>query len=219
MLTHRMLPRVDLPEVLLEVLSWTGADQAFTSVTGGEARLADLHISIAALLVSESCNIGWTSVVKHAVPALTHDRLAQVDATYLRMDTLKAANGALIDEQARIGLAQIWAAGMWPGQCRQDAVRRTGADHQCPPQSPLPGPETGRDLAEQAQRPGRRAAGKVVAGTPRDSLHVLDVLYDRDGPIATAACGRIDLDRCGGTGRTSCGSPPPFTRAPSERTT
>jgi hypothetical protein len=37
-----MLPRVDLPEVLLEVFSWTGADQAFTSITGGETRLADL---------------------------------------------------------------------------------------------------------------------------------------------------------------------------------
>jgi hypothetical protein len=36
-LTHRMLPRVDLPEVLLEVFSWTGADAAFTSITGGEA--------------------------------------------------------------------------------------------------------------------------------------------------------------------------------------
>ncbi|WP_456318583.1 Tn3 family transposase [Halosaccharopolyspora lacisalsi] len=37
-----MLPRVDLPEVLLEVFSWTGAAEAFTSITGGEARLADL---------------------------------------------------------------------------------------------------------------------------------------------------------------------------------
>ncbi len=47
-----MLPRVDLPEVLLEVMSWTGADQAFTSVTGGEARLRDLHVTIAGLLVA-----------------------------------------------------------------------------------------------------------------------------------------------------------------------
>ncbi|MEV8634205.1 hypothetical protein AB0395_21375 [Streptosporangium sp. NPDC051023] len=29
-----MMPRVDLPEVLLEVFSWTGADAAFTSITG-----------------------------------------------------------------------------------------------------------------------------------------------------------------------------------------
>ncbi|WP_371812930.1 Tn3 family transposase [Saccharopolyspora sp. ASAGF58] len=54
-----MLPRVDLPEVLLQVFSWTGAADAFTSITGGKARLADLHITIAALLVAESCNIGW----------------------------------------------------------------------------------------------------------------------------------------------------------------
>ncbi|GGV43379.1 hypothetical protein GCM10010293_49950 [Streptomyces griseoflavus] len=28
---------------------------------------------------------------------------------------------------------------------------------------------------------GAGLGGKVVAGTPRDSLYVLDVLYDRDG--------------------------------------
>lgn len=39
-----MLPRVDLPEVLLEVFSWTGADQAFTSITGGEARLREAWV-------------------------------------------------------------------------------------------------------------------------------------------------------------------------------
>jgi hypothetical protein len=110
-LTNRMLPRVDLPEVLLKVFSWTGAADAFTSITGGEARLADLHITIAALLVSESCNIGWTPVIKHAVAALTRDRLAHVDATYLRMDTLKAANAALIEHQAGIDLANVWGGG------------------------------------------------------------------------------------------------------------
>lgn len=57
-LTTRMLPRVDLPEVLLEVFSWTGADQAFTSMTGGETRLGDLGVTIAALLVAQACNIG-----------------------------------------------------------------------------------------------------------------------------------------------------------------
>ncbi|EHM25672.1 hypothetical protein OG771_39400 [Streptomyces anulatus] len=46
---NAMLPRVDLPEVR------TGADQAFTSVTGGEARLKDLHVTIAALLVAHGC--------------------------------------------------------------------------------------------------------------------------------------------------------------------
>lgn len=64
-----MMPRVDLPEVLLEVFSWTGADQAFTSITGGEARLKDLHVTVAALLVAHGCNVGYTPVIGEGVPA------------------------------------------------------------------------------------------------------------------------------------------------------
>ncbi|WP_340377463.1 Tn3 family transposase [Streptomyces sp. SS7] len=59
----RQAGRVDLPEVLLEVFSWTGADQAFASITGGEARLKDLHMTVAALLVAHGCNVGHTPVI------------------------------------------------------------------------------------------------------------------------------------------------------------
>ena len=179
-LTNRMLPRVDLPEVLLEVFSWTGADAAFTSITGGEARLADLHISIAALLVSESCNIGWTPVIKHGVPALTRDRLAHIDATYLRMDTIKAANAALIEHQARIGLAQTWGGGHLAsvdGMRFVVPVQTIGARHN----PHYWGQKRGATWLNMLNDQAAGLAGKVVAGTPRDSLHVLDVLYDRDG--------------------------------------
>jgi TnpA family transposase len=179
-LTNRMLPRVDLPEVLLEVFSWTGADQAFTSITGGEARLADLHITIAALLVSESCNIGWTPVIKHSVPALTRDRLAHVDATYLRMDTLKAANTFLIEHQARIGLAQVWGGGhvaSVDGMRFVVPVQTINARHN----PHYWGQKRGATWLNMVNDQAAGLAGKVVAGTPRDSLHVLDVLYDRDG--------------------------------------
>jgi hypothetical protein len=83
---NAMLPRVDLPEVLLEVFSWTGADQAFTSVTGGEARLKDLPVTISALLVAHGCNVGFTPVVGGA-DALRYGRLSHVDQIYLRMET------------------------------------------------------------------------------------------------------------------------------------
>jgi hypothetical protein len=106
-----MLPRVDLPEALLEVFSWTGADQAFTSVTGGEARLKDLHVTIAALLVAHSCNVGYTPVIG-AADALKYGRLSHVDQTYLRPATYRAANATLIDYQAAIPLTQAWGGGL-----------------------------------------------------------------------------------------------------------
>ncbi|SBV03713.1 Tn3 transposase DDE domain-containing protein [Streptomyces sp. MnatMP-M77] len=82
---NAMLPRLDLPEVLLEVFSWTG----------GEARLKDLHVTIAALLVAHGCNIGYIPVLGGA-DALKYGRMSHVDQTYLRLATHQAANGALI---------------------------------------------------------------------------------------------------------------------------
>lgn len=60
---NALLSCADLPEVLLEVFSWTGADRAFVLVTDGGARLSDLHVTIAALLVAHGCNAGYTSVL------------------------------------------------------------------------------------------------------------------------------------------------------------
>ncbi len=49
--------RTGLP--VRSAVSWTGADHAFTSVTGGEARLKDLHVTIAALLVARLRSDGF----------------------------------------------------------------------------------------------------------------------------------------------------------------
>ena len=47
--TTGMLPRVDLPEVILEVMSWEPQlAAAFTAASGGRSRLEDLEVSIAA---------------------------------------------------------------------------------------------------------------------------------------------------------------------------
>lgn len=45
----RMLPRVELPEVLLEVASWTGYNEAFTPIGAG-SRLENLELSITDLV-------------------------------------------------------------------------------------------------------------------------------------------------------------------------
>jgi TnpA family transposase len=182
-LTNRMLPQVDLPEVLLEVLSWTGAGSAFTSITGGETRLADLGVSIAALLVVNACNITRRPVIKSNVEALTRDRLTHVEANYLRLDTIRAANACLIEAQAGIGLARLW------GGCHVASV--DGMRFVVPVRTIHSGPNPryfprgrGSRGATWLSMINDQAAGlgaKVVAGTPRDSLHVLDVLYDRDG--------------------------------------
>ena len=108
-----MLPRVDLPELVLEVMSWhPGFTDAFTHVSGNPARVADLGLSVAAVLCARAMNVGLQPVASPGVEALTRDRLNHVEQFYVRLDTLAAANTALIEAQAAAPLAQSWGGGL-----------------------------------------------------------------------------------------------------------
>jgi TnpA family transposase len=106
-----MLPRVDLPELILEVAARTGFIDAFTHISERTARATDLHISLCAALMAEACNTGLEPLIRGDVPALKRDRLSWANQNYLRDDTLTAANAALVAVQSRIALANLWGGG------------------------------------------------------------------------------------------------------------
>jgi len=106
-----MLPRVDLPELILEIASRTGFTDAFTHISERTARATDLHISLCAVLMAEACNTGLEPLVRADVSALKRDRLSWVDQNYLRDDTLTAANATLVAAQSRLALANLWGGG------------------------------------------------------------------------------------------------------------
>ena len=111
--TASMLPRVDLPEVILEVMSWEpGIPAAFTAVSGGRARLEDLDTSIAACLAAHAMNVGYRPIAKKGVPALESSRLSHVFQNYFRPETIGPANTPMVARQAGIALAQAWGGGM-----------------------------------------------------------------------------------------------------------
>jgi hypothetical protein len=97
--TEAMLPRIDLPDLLFKVHSWTGFLDAFGHVAERRTRMEGLLVSLVALLVSQSCNIGLSPVIDSGNKALTRSRLSHVDQNYVRAETLAAANAALITEQ------------------------------------------------------------------------------------------------------------------------
>lgn len=58
-----MLPRVDIGELILEVMSW---EPRFVGVQGGlgrQSRFADVHLSVAAVLTAQALNVGYTPVI------------------------------------------------------------------------------------------------------------------------------------------------------------
>lgn len=105
------LPRVDLPEILLEIAARTRFAEAFTHLTERTARVEDLATSVCAVLLAEACNTGPGPLARQDVAALKRERLAWVDQHYVREETLIAANARLVAAQNRIALAQAWGGG------------------------------------------------------------------------------------------------------------
>jgi hypothetical protein len=182
-LTERMLPRVDLPEVLLEVHAWTGFLDEFTHVAGSQPRLDDLPISVCALLVASACNIGLRPVTRPGVPALTRDRLSHVDQNYLRAETLKAANARLITYQAAIPIVAHWGGGHVASVDGLRFVVPVATVNARPNPRYFGIRHRGATWLNLVNDQYTGLAGMVVAGTPRDSLYLLDVLHDQDAGV------------------------------------
>jgi hypothetical protein len=105
------MPRVDLPEILIEIAARTGCMDSFTHLTERAARATDLTTSLCAVLLAEARNTGPEPFVRQDTPALRRDRLLWVDQNYVRDETLTAANILLVAAQSRIRLARAWGGG------------------------------------------------------------------------------------------------------------
>ena len=176
-----MLPRVDISEVVLEVMSWQPElAAAFTLASGGQARLDDLGVSVAAALTAHALNVGFTPVLTPGVAALTRHRISHVDQNYLRAETYAAANAPLITAQADIPLAQAWGGGLLAAV---DGVRFVVPVRSIDarPNPRYFGRRRGVTLLNLVNDQTVGLAGQVVSGTPRDSLHVIDLIYRQDG--------------------------------------
>lgn len=131
------------------------------------------------------------------MPALTRDRLAHVNANYLRLDTIRAANAALIDAQAGIGSAQMWGGG--------HVASVDGTRFVVPVNTLHAGPnpryfnrKKGATWLKDGQRPGRRARRErrtmKAQGNLQEGRHALGRdLFHRTAPALLRRHGRPAL--------------------------
>lgn len=194
---ENLLPRVDLPELLLEVQALTGFASEFTHISEATARVQDLPTSICAVLLAEACNIGLEPLVRTDVPALTKDRLSWVKHNYLRQETIIKANARLVDAQTNIPLAQSWGGG--------EVASADGLRFQVPVRTINAGPNpkyfgVGRGITyynfTSDQFTGFHSI--LIPGTLRDSLFLLEGLLEqqtslRPTEIMTDTAGYSDI--------------------------
>jgi hypothetical protein len=176
-----MLPRVDIGELILEVMGWhPELTAAYTHIAGGGARMADLPITLSAVLTAQALNIGWTPVIS--------PRGAGVDpgAEQPRLPELRAGRDTRCRERGtdrRAGRRRHRrGVGRGPGRrSGRHPLRRAGPLHHARPNPKYFGRRKGATYLNMVNDQGVEVAGMVLSGTPRDSLHAIDLMYRRDG--------------------------------------
>ena len=170
-----LLPEVEIADLPLEVHGWTGFLDEYTHISGIEAREEGLAESLSALLVSESCNVGLTPVADETYPPLTRERLNWVGHNYLRSATHAAANVRLADYHTPLPLAQAWGGGeMASADGMRFVIPVSTINAAYNPR--YFGRQRGSTLYSWMADTYTVFAHKLIPGTQRDSLHVLDGL-------------------------------------------
>jgi TnpA family transposase len=174
----KLLPRVDLPDLILEIHEQTGFTDEFKHISEGNARVVDLPISICAVLIAEACNIGFEPLIQSDHPALTRNRLSWVQQNFIRAETLTKANACLVDHQASIPLVQIWGGG--------DVASADGLRFVTPIRTINSGPNPkyfgysrGITYYNFTSDQFTGFHGIVIPGTLRDSIYILEGLLEQ----------------------------------------
>ena len=173
------MPRIDIPDVMLEVAARSGFAEAFTHVSERHARVEDFTTSLCGALIAQACNIGFEPLVRTDQPALSRSRLSWVSQNFIRPETIAAANARIVAAQNALPIAHIWGTG--------EVASADGIRFVAPSSAIHAGPNpkyfgAGRGITYynlvSDQFTGLNAV--VVPGTLRDSLLILGLLLEQE---------------------------------------
>ena len=104
-----MLPFAPIVSLLIELDRRTGYLDCFTHAGGKQARSPEVKRNLIAVLISHSTNLGLTRMAEAC--GISYDVLAWTAEWYVREETLRAANLAIIDYHQRLPLTLVFGAG------------------------------------------------------------------------------------------------------------
>lgn len=104
-----MLPFAPIVSLLIELDKRTGYLDCFTHATGKQSRTPELKRNLIAVLLAHSTNLGLTRMAEAC--GISYDILSWTSEWYVREETLRAANMAIIDYHQRLPLTAAFGAG------------------------------------------------------------------------------------------------------------
>jgi TnpA family transposase len=104
-----LLPYAPIVSLLIELDGRTGFLDCFTHAGGKQARSSELKRNLIAVLLAQATNLGLTRMAEAS--GISYDILAWTSEWYVREDTLRAANLAIIGHHQTLPLTPIFGTG------------------------------------------------------------------------------------------------------------
>nr|WP_280491807.1 transposase [Nocardia asiatica] len=180
-----MLPFAPIVSLLIELDKRTGYLDCFTHAGGQATRTPELKRNLIAVLLAHSTNLGLTRMAEAC--GISYDILSWTDEWYVREETLRAANLAIIDYHQRLPLTPVFGAGTLSSSDGQRFPTR-GKSTTARPMSRYfagEGLSTYTHVTDQHATYGT----KVIVATKREAHYVLDEILGNatDLPITEHA--------------------------------
>src|SRR5208282_4677236 len=107
-----LLPPVRIEDLVRDVDRRCGFTREFRPLGGYEPQSTEnLHGALLAALIAHGTNLGIAAMGQSA-PGISVDMLQHVTQWFLRDETLKAANAALVNYHCRLPLSHVWGQGL-----------------------------------------------------------------------------------------------------------
>ncbi len=175
-----MFPRIRITDLLMEVDTWTGFTNQFTSLKSGHPS-KDKQLLLTAIL-ADGINLGLTKMAESCT-GVTYAQLDRHQAAYIRDETYSAALAELVNTQHGHPFAAQWGDGTTSssdGQRFRAGSKAESTGHV----NPKYGAEPGRLIYTHVSDQYSPFHSKLVNVGDRDATYVLDGLLYHESDLA-----------------------------------
>lgn len=177
---YKLLPRVKLPDLLMEVASWTNFDKNFLHASTGNFAKNDEKAVLMAALMAMGTNVGLVKMAD-STPGITYRQMANTAQWRMHDESMRRAQATLVNYQHKQFLASFWGDGSTSssdGMRVQVGVSSLHAEH-----NPHYGSEKGTTMYRFVSDQFSSFYTKVINTNARDAVHVIDGLLYHESDL------------------------------------
>jgi TnpA family transposase len=178
---YKILPRVKLTDLLMEVAEWTGFEKSFVHASSNQSPKGEGKSVVMAALMAMGTNIGLTKMAE-ATPDISYRQMANVMQWRLHEDAMTRAQATLVNYQHRLSLTSYWGDGTTSSS---DGMRvPVGVSSLHADSNPHYGTGKGTTIYRFTSDQFTSFYAKVINTNARDAVHVIDGLLHHESDLS-----------------------------------